>query len=341
MKHIFFVSSNLTFFIANKIIQSDGLQKEQCCLFLVRNYQVPFEYSNEYPHQISTNYNVDPRTGRIFEGIKFWKTYKNICYFDHLIDEFIQNDSFIWYSSVCSNDICSLMVSRKECEGYYIIEDGLASYRNFNPQTFVGWRYWMYKCVLKPLYPRIFCVKNHFITTNHPKFRGCIATSHRCFPLHQAYLRVIGNPFDKAVANQLPDAVISIDPWYSSLDISVIDGVYKAIAGYIAKKNYKNLACKFHPRFEAPQNFTIKKEYTSILKRYFPTIKILSKDIILEQILVSPNQDFYCGVSSVPLYVSLSGVKCYTYMPLVKGTQVWEDVQDVLRDTMIDITSLS
>ena len=341
MKHIFFVSSNLTFFIAKKIIQLDGLQKEQCCLLLIRNYQVPSQYTNEFPCQISTNYNVDQRTGRVFEGIKFWKTYKNINQFDQLIDGFVQNDSFIWYSPVCSNDICSLMVSRKECAGYYVTEDGLASYREYNPQTFEGWRFWMYKLVLKPLFPRIFCVKNHFITTDHPKFKGCIATSNKCFPLHQDYLRVIGNPFERVVSDKSPDAVISIDPWYNDLSISEVEKIYQELAQYIAKKNYKSLACKFHPRFDAPQNSAIKNEYTSILKHYFPNIQILPRDTILEQLLCSPKQDFYCGSSSVSLYVSLSGVTCYSFMSLVQGTPVWEKVPDVLKNIMIDVKTIS
>lgn len=338
MKHIFFVSSNLTFFIANKIVQLDGLQKEQCCLLLVRNYQVPPNYAHEYPCQIATDYNVDPHTGRVFAGINIWKTYKNIRDFDYLIYKAINDDSFIWYSPVCSNDICSLMVSRKECVGYYVTEDGLASYREFNPQTFTRWRYWMYKLILKPLYPRIFCVKNHFITTDHPKFKGCIATSTKCFPLHQQYLRVIGSPFEPIHNDLFPDAVISIDPWYNDLNIETINDVYQRLAQYIAKKNYKNLACKFHPRFDAPQNSVIKSEYTSILNHYFPNIHILPKDTILEQILCSPNQDFYCGSSSVSLYVSLVGVKCYSFMSFVRDTPVWEEVPSVLQGTMINIT---
>ena len=330
MKHIFFVSSNLTFFIADRIIQLDGLSREQCCLFMVRNYHLPAAYSAFYTHQLATDYNVDPHTGRVFAGAKFWKTRRNIQAFDQLIDPFLQGEEFIWYSSVCSNDICSLMVSRKECAGYYVIEDGLASYRNFNPQTFTGFRYVLYRCLLKPLWPRIFCVKNHFITTDHPKFRGCIATCDKCFPLHQQYLRVIGSPFERKEEANLPDVVISVDPLCKLLDHQQVEELYKRLSEIITKRGYTRLACKLHPRFDAPQNAAIKAEYVAILQRYFLHMEVLPSEAILEQILCKPTQTFYCGLSSVALYASMAGVKCYSFMPLVEGTKAWEELPPIL-----------
>lgn len=334
MKHIFFVSSNLTFFIADRVIQLDGLSREQCCLFMVRNYRLPTSYSSIYPHQIVTDYNVDPHTGRVFAGAKFWQTRRNIQAFDALIDPFLQGEEFIWYCPVCSNDICSLMVSRKECAGYYVIEDGLGSYRHFNPQTFTGFRYVLYKFLLKPIWPRIFCVKNHFITTDHPKFRGCIATYDKCFPMHQQYLRVIGNPFGNTKETNLPDVVISVDPWYDLLDHQQIEELYKRLSEVITERGYTRLACKFHPRFDAPQNAAFRTEYEDVLHRYFSNMEILPSDTILEQILCQPTQAFYSGLSSVALYVSMAGVKCYTFMPLVEGTKAWGDVTPILREVL-------
>ncbi|MBQ3673691.1 MAG: hypothetical protein II928_04390 [Paludibacteraceae bacterium] len=338
MKHVFFVSSNLTFFIANKIIQLDGLKKEECCLLLVRNYQLPVSYRDAFPQQITTDYNVDKHTGRVFAGMNVRRTKANILDFDSKVDPFLQGEPFIWYSPVCSNDICSLMVSKPNCTGYYIIEDGLASYRQFNPQTFNGWRYIVYKCVLKPLFPRIFCVKNHFITTNHPKFRGCIATSDKCFPLHQKALRVIGNPFDeRKTTDNLPQVVISIDPWYQLLDIDTTERVYRQLSEKICTREQKTIACKLHPRFDAPQNTAIKEQYIHLLKRCFKDCIILPRDSILEQILVAPSQEFYCGMSSVALYVSQRGVQCYSFIPMVKNTPAWEQLPAIMQSIVTPI----
>ena len=333
MKHCFFVSSNLTFFIMHKIVQVKGLLTTDCIPLLVRNYKIVPSYKHLYPNAITTSYNVDPKTGRVFAGWRMWQTRRNIADFDALVDKELQGEDFIFYTSVCSNDICSLMVSKPNCKGYYVTEDGLASYRNYNPQTFTGIRYVLYRCLLLPAYPRIFCVKNHFITTDHPKFRGCIATRQDCFPLHQEYLQVVGTPFDPATESNLPDAVISVDPWYNELTTEQTDQLYKRLSDIIQQKHYRYLACKLHPRFEAPQNAEYKQQYVDILNKYFPHIEFLPADCVLESVLCTAKQDFYFGFSSVALYVSQSGVKCYTFMPWLKDTSVWTPMPDVLQKT--------
>ncbi len=324
MKHVFFVSSNLTFFIANKIVAIDNLNRNDCCLFLVRNYHVPQPYSSLYPHQIATDYNVEQNVGRVFAGINVCQTKRNIRIFDNLIDAFLQGDDFIWYSSVCSNDICSLMVTKPNCKGYFVVEDGMASYRNYNPQTFTGWRYIVYKTLLKPCFPRIFEVKNYFITTDHPKFKGCIATSPQCFPLHQQYLRVIGFPFEPIVDAQHFDAIISIDPLYTYINNNAAKALFHNLTLFMAGKHYQTIAYKFHPRFNAANNQVYKNLYQSFITENLPHAVELDSSIILESLLAATKADFYTYASSVVLYVNQVGVKSYSYMELLKDTPAYQ-----------------
>lgn len=323
MKHVFFVSSNLTFFVANKIITIDNLNRNDCCLFMVRNYHIPQPYSELYQHQISTGYNVEQTVGRVFAGINICQTKRNVSIFDSLIDAFLHGEDFIWYTSVCSNDICSLMVTKPNCKGYYVVEDGLASYRNYNPQTFTGWRYFVYKILLKPFFPRIFEVKNHFITTQHPKFKGCIATSTQCFPLHQQYLRVIGFPFEPTIDAQHFDAIISIDPLYTYINYDATDGLFCRLAQFMADKHYNSVAYKFHPRFNSANNKEHKDKYQDFIAKYLPNAIELDNSIILESLLAATQADFYTYSSSVVLYVNQLGVKSYSYMGLLKNTPAY------------------
>ena len=160
MKHVFSVTSNLTFSLVMRIVKVNALKEEDCVLLLLRGYKIPREKEQVYVHRIETSYNIDVDNGRVFEGIRFWKTKSNIKEFDRVVDAKVGRGDFVFYTSVCSNDICSLMVTKPNCKGFYMMEDGLSSYRNSNPQTFLGIQYWIYRLLLKRFWPRIFEAKN-------------------------------------------------------------------------------------------------------------------------------------------------------------------------------------
>ena len=206
------------------------------------------------------------------------------------------------------------------CVGYYVLEDGLGSYRNYNPQTFTGWKYPLYKFILKPFWRRCFEVKNHFITTDHPKFKGCIATTEYCFPLHQQYLRCVGLPFETIDLGFSPDAIISIDPIYLFVNEQAEDCVYQRLSHYILNKNYSHIAYKFHPYFFAKSNADIKKRFESLIKKYYgDSLTELSADVSLENVLMTYHSDFYTDNSSVAVYGNAMNVKCYTYIPILRN----------------------
>lgn len=319
MKYVFRISSHLTFFLSKKIIQVKNYDIDDCILFLVRDYHIPSEYDSLFKNQIHTSLNVSQSQGRIFEGLNVVKTYKNIRDFDHLVDDKIGEDPFIWFAQICNDDICSLMVTKKNCIGYYVIEDGLGSYRDSNPQTFCGWRYWVYKIFLKPCFPRIFAVKNKFIYTESPKFKGCIATNSHCFPLHTQFLETVGNPFDEQELPFAPDAILSIDPLYFFVDDNTVDLIYEDLSKIIMAKKYEQIYFKFHPYFFAESNAEMKIKYGKKIKHFFgDKVNQLSSDIVLECVLSKYKCDFYTNNSSISIYASQMGAKCYSYSPIVK-----------------------
>jgi|GEM_PF-1298472 len=337
VKHVFGVASHLTFHVANRIIEQDGINEDDCYFLLLRNYTIPAEFKDKYKHRLSTSYNVDVSHGRIFAGIHLAQTRRNIRQFDELIDHFTGGNKYIWYTSICYSDICSMMVTRKQCCGYYVMEDGLVSYERNNPQTFVGWRYGVYRLILKPLYPRTFLLKNHFITTDNEKFMGCLASSAKCFPLHQQYLRVIGPIFKPQEYNIKPNAILSIDPLFiKGVEMAKVEEVFQRLATFVLAKKYACIAYKFHPRFMAESNKHYRDAYCDLLNRLFPQIKELPQDVVLEKILLWSKADFYSCDSSVALYVNEAGVKCYSMMPLLRNTPAYVH-SDVIQSVSIPI----
>lgn len=319
MKHIFAVISPLTFCIAHKIVQLDGINPDDCVLFSLRDYHIPKEYESIYSHRIHSTYGGGVYEGRYFAGLNIFQTKRNVKKFDALIESHTQGDEYYWYTSSCTDDISNLMISNKKCVGYYVIEDGSGSYRNFNPQLFSGIKYYIYRFLLRPLFPRFYIAKNHFIETDCAKYKNCIATSQLCFPLQQENLRVIGNPFDKVDLGFVPEAVLSVDPLFYFISEDAIEDVYRNLAQFIKTKNYKTIAYKFHPIFNASKNKHIKDFFGNLINQYFgPNMIQLPHDIILEGVIINYKCDFYTTNSSTAIYSYTSGAKCYTYIPLLK-----------------------
>lgn len=319
MKHIFGVSSHLAFYLCNKLIQTDSISIEDCVFFTSRDYNIPKEYQSIYTHVIKTSYNVSSTKGRIFAGWKFWDTLKNIRTFDKLVDDHIKGEKFIWYTQICNNDICNLMVTKKNCVGYYIIEDGSGSYKKKNETTFKGLRGVLYHTLLKPLFPRLFIVKNRMIETDHPKFKGCIATNDKCFPLHKNYTRVIGLPFIPTPLKIVPDAIISIDALYLWISDDKAKMIIQQLAAYVNNKGYQRIAYKHHPYTYASSRRSIYQKYNQWINDFFlPELQELSPETSIENSLMAHRCDFYTAVSSISIYANEMGVKCYSYKPLLR-----------------------
>ncbi|MBR1792264.1 MAG: hypothetical protein IJ764_01305 [Bacteroidales bacterium] len=319
MKHLFHVASHLHFFLAHRIINCWGLGADNCVLLLTRGYRIPEPFDSTYQHQIPTQYNVTPTQGRIFCGWRILKTRRNRIAFDRLLDAELQQDDFLWYTPVCNNDICSLVVTKPHCKGYYVTEDGVNAYRTFNPQSFTGWSYWIYLLILKPIYPRFFAVKNHLITTDHPKFKGCVAIDQRCFPLHQQYLKTVGSPWIKEELTPAPDAILSIDPLFMREERDTIVQVYQRLAAIFRDKGYNTVGYKYHPVFDAADNKAERDRIEALIQSLFKELKmtLLPKASVLENLLYTYHADFYSDSSSVGIYAALNGSKVYSYYPLL------------------------
>lgn len=338
MKHVFAISSHLTFYLCNHYIELENLDRNDCILFLTRFYRIPPHHEANFPNQIHTNYNLTgTKEGRVFAGANVFKTRRNIREFDRIVDEQLQGADFVWYAQICSNDIFSMMVTKKNCVGYYIIEDGLDSYRNFNPQTFSGYQYLIYKFALKPLWPRIFTLKNYFISTDSEKYRGCIAIRSDCFPLHQDKLRVIGNPFEKVELPIKPDAILSVDSWYLyTKDIEVVKAIYKDVAQLIKDKKYNTFYYKFHPNLYALINSEYREAYRAAIQEIFGANTMeLEADICLENILNSYQCDFYTSFSSVAMYVPKNTNTCYSFQRIMRKHGIDVSIPEVSKNEFV------
>jgi len=318
LKHFFCISSHLAFSICDHLIRMDRLPIEDCVFLTTRGYRVPL--SGAQYHVVETDLNSSAQTSRLFAGFRVWKTMRNIRLFDELITTHTKGEDYIFYTQICNNDICSVCVTNPYCKGYYIIEDGVGSYKKEDLQTFKGIQYLIYKYFLKPLFPRIYELKNHMIEVDHPKYKGCIATNALCFPSHQDSLRIIGLPFHEEPLPNPPQALLSLDPYYLWLTDIQVEIVIKQLSDFINNQCYKSLAFKAHPYLLANENHDKYVLYKQYLQRYLSIpLEELDAQRCLENILMAHKDCvFYTAVSSVAIYAKVMGVKCYTFAPLIR-----------------------
>lgn len=319
MKHIFGVSSHLAFYLCQRVIEQDSLKKDDCIFFTIDGYAVLSEYKSQY-RCVDIYELFSPTKGRIFAGLRFWLTSKNVANVDKQIEQCIGDEEYIWYTQICFNDLCSVMVTNPHCAGYYVIEDGSGSYLPEFPPTFQGWRALIYHCFLKPFFPRIYTLKNHFVETNHPKFKGCIASTQTCFPSHQDVLRVVGMPFHPTPLAVVPDAVISIDPLFRWVTDEQAQRIIEQLAQFVNKKKYRHIVFKHHP---ATLSTGARKQYEvynhCISACFEGDLEELPAQVSLENTLMAhSNADFYTAVSTVAIYAHAMGINCYTYGPLLR-----------------------
>lgn len=318
LKYFFCISSNLAYSICDLLIQLDGLPISDCVFLTTRNYQLPPKTPSY--HAVETGLNASKNSGRLFAGWRVRKTISNIRQFDQLVNECTKGDDYFFYTQVCCNDICSVCVTNPRCKGYYIIEDGSASYRKDDIVTFQGWKAIFYRLVLKPLFPRIYTLKGKMVEVDHPKFKGCIATNQLCFPNHQDKLRVIGMPFHPEPLDIALQALISLDPYYLWLTDVQVQSVLEKLGTYITKKNYLHVAYKPHPYLLTEENHERYIFYKQCMHRYIKADLIeLGAQVSLENTLMAHKDcDFYTAVSSVAIYAKAMGIKCYTFAPIMR-----------------------
>lgn len=337
MKHIFGIQSHLTFYVAHKIIRLKQFNPDDCIFISGRNYKIPDKYNTTYKHIYMFQYGGG-KIGRIFSGINILRTLKKIKQFDKIIDDFTGADFYDCYISYCGDDIANLLVTKKNCVAYYLTEEGIGVYNDKNPKIFSGWRYLVYRMVLRPLFPRLFDIKENYQYPKHPKFKGFYAISSQAYPLFHDYpITVIGNPFETIDLGYSPDVVISIDPFYKDFGIDTVDKIYYHLSTYIKKKNYKTITCKFHPMFGVfPDK---KKEYDEILHRYFGNDIIQLEDtVVIENLLMTYKCDFYSYGSSIQIYGTIVGAKCYDFSSFLnKDTKSISDIpfEDCLKEIKV------
>lgn len=320
MFHIFHLHSHITFLVAKKYIQDKDINLENCVFVYFRGYCPPVEFNFlcnkclSFPQDI-----LSDGFSRLFQGFNITASIRNLHSIDAFINEKVGNDSFYYYlPNAVTADFSSAVISSRQCLGYYFLEEGSGSYLpdNILPEFATGLgKKLFYHCFLNIFFHRFYCVRRTcFFHKNH-KYSGTISTSNDCFPDMPGERIVINDIFSDAGVTYTPDVILSIDG--SLPTFFELDSIRALFANLKTILKGKTIAFKFHPLFYNRPELT--KSYRTIISSAFgDTAYELPNDCILENVLFANQRiEFYSDYSSIAIYASRFGVKCYSYCNLL------------------------
>ena len=325
MKHVFIVFSNFHFLIAKQYVIDQNISIKDSVLILNRNMTFPKGYENIFSNIY--NYPEDffhGKSTRMLPSCNIIKGFSNIHKFENMLRDFIIDDDFIFYTSntACS-DYLSVLYTECRCKGYYLLEDGTASYIAYNNSPIVknifstGVKKALFNTVLNSLFKRFYYLRNNYVATENNKYTGTIASSENAFPDFPRKRIVISCPFNVEVSGETCyDAVLSIDNLPQYFNYGAIEELYSILNEHFHKQGYKNKAYKFHPNFFSNINdyFLYKKLVINIFGNNMVEIE---RNVILENLLISSHAVLYSDFSSVGFYPAQYGVKCISYYSLL------------------------
>lgn len=295
-----------------------GISANDCLLLSLRKYELPQAYREIYaPHTYS--YPMDilrEENARLWQWGRLVKSYGNLSRLERFIQDHFGQDVFLFYlPNAFQTDAASGIVTMKGCKGFYILEEGSASYCEEKElsQLFVGWQRKVYDYILNPLFPRFYCMRGSFYSTDHKLFKGTIAMTKEAFSSVGGEKIVVSCPFVDESLDRAPDAVLSVDATLNMFfSAEVAEEVYRRLKEEMASRGLLTLAYKFHPNYYG--NEELLAHYRGILQSVFGDDAYeMNASSVMENVLCSYKCYFYSDLSSVAWYASKFGAKCYSY----------------------------
>lgn len=317
IKHVFVVHSHITWLVTQLVILNKKLSRDEIVIVTGRNYKIDKlgyiqikypSFNNISPYKyIGLNLN---NKDHILE-VKRW---------NNKIAKLIKGD-FLAYVPHLWHVTAKLLVSHKNCIGYFYIEEGMASYddrlakiKKINTKEFLSsWFKFRNKN-----FTTLFLTTN-FFNFHHGKYKGAFCFSDDCFKNSKS--KTIFDIASLASIYTPPkplncDCIVVFDTISISKFITTEESlsiVENVIFPSLKQKRFNTVAIKLHPDHYTARGLN---EADAILKLFVSnndiTTVVLPETFILETYLIHYKIPIYCYVSSLSIYSSLLNGKVFT-----------------------------
>ena len=315
MKHLFYIHSAITYFVALGVIKYRNLDKGACILMLGRGFQ-PDHASSEIRESILP-FSHHPVNSFAVER-QFWKGWKKIIAFDNYVSNLTGEEHFHIYTNQTGLDFIRLFISHEKCQGFSYLEEGLYSYfpaEKVNLELCPSGDATAFYKLLKRLNFNGRLSSDPVFFSD--EYKEAFGISEAVFPGFRNKI-TLENPFYNSEANNcLNGHIIALDALYEYgvVTKAVYEHAIKKMFLYFEARNIDQVWIKFHPeQYNIAAHLAEIREVVAKYKRGI-NVKELPQTCLLELIAGNSlgNVEFYVFLSSVGLYAGMCGKKAYSF----------------------------
>lgn len=335
MKHVFIIHSNITYLAALGVICKEKIDLKEVVIISWRKFKqdTPVRIYNLIPYSLKQS---------LLHPIDYLFT---VRYLDRQITKLVNNEPYIAYTEAlyCFHDI---VVTHPLCQKFHFIEEGLAVYDNapeWSKQTYnysckPSYRYKGLSGIKRKLSDILMIIKgyklemlglpafyNAYFNAKGINFYGFSDYSfYGVQNLHRISLKEVKECFSwNLYYNKLENVDIWIGQNSPAEDKEAIDKYVKAIEEGCAKKLISQGKNKIMVKFHPVEEMYAKRQTLKMFEKNGINVEIIPDDVILEiELFNAKNVTLYSVSSSLLVYASMLGIKCYSIWRYLYNTEM-------------------
>ncbi len=330
MKHIFYIHSPITSRLCMEVVKSKGLAKEDILWLTARDEYAP---DSGLTYCIEDCLSYLPTKGinfvRCRMQLKKWK-----LKFGRLV---CAREGFICYIPQTRQLIFQLIVTHSKCNGYYLVEEGMAAYScpgNSGKSTYTC--FLSLKLALRKIYHFLNYGKHYrkyrpIQDCHDRRYLGCFTWNKRAFQ-NFGNRQILRWPFSET--SEYPDinALIVLDAVVEAglVDAGVMSKVLNRLFRELQIRGILNLGVKLHPETirlegEVPRWW---KDAINGMEHSF-SLNWIPRDFAAEELAMRKGLPVFVNLSSVGLYAALMGREVVSIARLIaKYSSAYSDYID-------------
>jgi|SRR5882724_9458511 len=324
MKHIFWVHSYITYFVAKKIIAEKKLDKKDVIFLKARNFDLSDSYIDF--KQLDLVYKFSIRN--------ILRNWRLISRYDRWIDKIAGKNKYILYYPHTALRYLDYLLTNKNCQGYCLMEEGMAAYsNNLKPVRYKKVHF--SAMVIKDLimYRGRVSHSRSFYNDDYLYAYGLSELAFEGFSRRLIFDREFNEYLSSPFEIKENDILFMLSSMVDTGEISeekYIESVIFSLKKYFELYNQRQfqfpptLYIKSHPGTDVDSHYFIR--LMSLIKSFYtPKIEVKLWNFGPVEALLCQKELVLLAIdSSVMLYAAMNGIKVYcfqdVFIPFVKHT---------------------
>lgn len=317
LKHIFYIHSQICFIISKHIIELNKINIKD--VIFISNRGFSFQKNNSF----KTIAAEQITNGPVVLQWNILKSAIECIRFDKKINNITKNKSYYTYIPQTTIGFVELLITHKNCAGFYYVEEGHSSYESLSNINSMHYNTKTIPIIIKRLGWLNRIKNNNFFEIEKCKALYC--TSKIAFPgarkkiVLDEIFKKQKNIFETNTEKKFYCAFDAISVYNNDLQSAHIIAFLIAIKKYIKNNNITKIIIKYHPEQLINNEYTlfekiINKELNGIIE-----IDSFPPNCSLElQLMEENNADILILSSSIGMYAQRMGHTVYTFFNIFK-----------------------